>query len=467
MKAIVKRYIFSLLSLGLLLSSCESAVDGINTDPNHVNTEQVDAGLYVNTPELALASDFCGLYSRLSALWTGQLFGTNQVPLMHYNYQVTESTFDFNGYHNVITQCQHIQKSAPDNLFYQGITRVMEAMLFGTYASFYGDVPCSEVGIEDTPKFDEQKDVFEYSQKLLDAAVDDLKSLNHVEYLQDYFYSGSATKWIEAAYTLKARFYMITKDYDSAYKSALNGISSDDNTMYFRPVDDNLTTDKNYYYTYNSIIQGIGTVNQDGDSCYLFQLMKARQNAKTDETARMAYYTLIPSEPTSNKGFFGPLEPEALVSYAENQLILAEAGARTQSFSVGLAALNVWRQYLNDGGCANSTYRTLSHRYEAYTADDFKMGGLLNTDGLDQDRALLREIIRERYISGFTTFMPFDDARRLRGTGETDIAVDIPLNTTSASTQPERFLYPSDEMLSNPNAPEEPGLYTPTDVNKK
>lgn len=456
-----------MVAIGFLFGACESAVDGINTDPNHVNSDQVDAGLYINTPELALVSDHCGLYSRLCALWTGQLFGTNQVPLMHYNYQVTESTFDFAGYHDVITQCQHIQQSAPDNGFYQGITRIMEAMLFGTYASFYGDVPCSEVGKVDYPKFDGQADVFAYSQQLLDEAISYLNATEHVEYLQDYLYGGDKTKWLQAAYTLKARFYMLTKTYDKAYESALKGISTDDNTMYFKPVDDNLTDNKNKYYIYNSITQGMGTVNQDGDSCYLFRLMQSRQNSKTDETARMAYYTLLPSDPTSNKGLFGPLEPEALVSYAENQLILAETGTRLYGVGTGLSYLNAWRAYLDGGGCANATYRGLPHRYSAYTADDFAAGSLLNADGIDSVRALLREIIRERYISGFTTFMPFDDARRLRGAGETDIAVDIPLNTTAATAQPERFLYPESEMLSNPNAPAAPGLYQPTDVNSK
>ncbi len=62
--------------------------------------------------------------------------------------------------------------------------------------------------------------------------------------------------------------------------------------------------------------------------------------------------------------------------------------------------------------------------------------------------------------------MPFNDARRLRGEGETDIMVPFPLNTSTASEHVERFLYPQDEILSNINAPEEPGLYSPTAINQ-
>ena len=51
--------------------------------------------------------------------------------------------------------------------------------------------------------------------------------------------------------------------------------------------------------------------------------------------------------------------------------------------------------------------------YEAYEAADFAPGGMENADNIDADRALLREIIEERYISGFGTFIPFNDARQV------------------------------------------------------
>ena len=455
-------------ALALALTGCENMVDGLNSDPNNVAATDVDAGLYMNTPELALVDEQCGLFSRLSAMWSGQLIGTNSVPLTHYQYQVTENSFDFDNFHNVITQCKFIQQQAPENDLYQGMTRVMEALLFGTYASFYGDVPCSEVTSDiQYPKFDAQADVFTYSQNLLDSAISYLNKVTQPQYRQDYFYSGNPQKWEEAAYTLKARFYTMTKEYDKAYTAALHGISSDKNSMYFVPVNDDQTTNKNVYYEYNSIIQGMSTSDLTGKQCYMFDLMDERDNSKTDETARKAYYKMTSTDPTHDNGISGPLEHEPLVTYAENLLILAETAARTQGFAAGLSYLNQLRSFLNDGGQLNSTYKTLPHKYDAYTADDFASGGLVNKDGLSSDRALLREIIKERYITGFTMFMPFDDARRLRGTKETDIAVDIPLNTSSATRQPERFLYPDGEMLSNPNAPEDPGLYSATPVNQK
>lgn len=453
------------LWVGLTWTSCESLVDGINDNPNEVATEDIDAGLYVNSAELASIDIQRGLNSYICTLWTGQLIGINQLPLTYYNYQVSRTTFDFDGYQSVITQTRFIQGHAPDNKLYQGLTRVLEAMLFGTYASLFGDVPCSEVCTdEDYPAFDAQADVFASVQNLLDEAIAYLESEDSPQYLQDYIFSGDVDAWTESAYSLKARYYMLTKEYDKAYTAALKGISSDDRSMVFVPVDDDQSDNKNHYYERNATVQGLSSYDLDGVQSYLFDLMDERASDKTDETARKAYYT-VDAQATNNLGISHSLEPEPLIDYAENLLILAEAGARSQGLDTGLMYLNRVRAYLNAGGRLNDSFSDQPYRYEAYTADDLSSGGLLNPDGLQPLRALLREIILERYITGFTTFMPFDDARRLRGAGEDDIALDIPLNNTYTAQQPERFLYPESEVLSNINAPDDPGLYSPTPVN--
>ena len=88
-----------------------------------------------------------------------------------------------------------------------------------------------------------------------------------------------------------------------------------------------------------------------------------------------------------------------------------------------------------------------------------------NADGLSADDALLREIIEERYVTGFGTYMPFDDARRLRTTNP-ELMVPFPSNTT-ANRFPERMPYSDDELNSNDNAPDEdPGIFVKTTVNQ-
>lgn len=69
-------------------------------------------------------------------------------------------------------------------------------------------------------------------------------------------------------------------------------------------------------------------------------------------------------------------------------------------------------------------------------------------------------------MSGFGSYMPFNDARCLRKS-DSDIAVDIPLNNSTASSHPERFPYSDDELNANSNSPTvDPGILEKTEVNK-
>ena len=129
--------------------------------------------------------------------------------------------------------------------------------------------------------------------------------------------------------------------------------------------------------------------------------------------------------------------------------------------------MNDYRAWLNGGGRLNATHDVDSlYKYEAYVDADFDAGGMENADNVSKDKALLREIIEERYVSGFGSWMPFDDHRRLRGAGESDLVVPFPLNTAAATAHIERLHYAQDEITSNSNAPGDKTLYDKTEVNK-
>ena len=190
-----------------------------------------------------------------------------------------------------------------------------------------------------------------------------------------------------------------------------------------------------------------------------------RGNAKTNETARHNYYKIDETSGDANLGVIERFEPMPMVTYFENQLIKAEAAARTGGD--GLGYLNEYRAWLATGGRLNATYNdSAGILYDAYVADDFASGGMENTDGLSSADALLREIIEERYVSGFGTYMPFNDHRRLRGDGETNLIPSFPLNTTAATAHVERIPYAQDELTSNSTMEDDPGLYVQTEVNQ-
>ncbi len=160
----------------------------------------------------------------------------------------------------------------------------------------------------------------------------------------------------------------------------------------------------------------------------------------------------------------GEFTPMNLVTYQENLLILAEAGARTVSFEEGLNQLNLVREFLESDDSFDIRFSSDDDDkiYEAYVEEDFETGGMENEDGIDKTRALLREIIEERYITGFGTFMPWNDLRRLRN--ETDIVVPVPFNRSGIEIHPQRFIISQNELNSNSNAPAGVSIFDPLPI---
>jgi hypothetical protein len=458
--------------IAFCMVSCESIVEGINDDPNGLVIEEVDADLFLTGAQLANALAQAGHANRMAGMWSGQLVGYASVYGNAYGYNIStaEANSTWNRiYISTIPQMRHIVRISEADVLLSGIAKVMEAHAIGTAASIFGDVPYSEINQEeiDDPAFDGQVSVIDAAISLLDDAISDLNGTPGRSLSQDIYYGGDSGKWIEAANTLKGRYHMYKRDYSAAYAAALQGISSSNNTMSYKPLNSQ-TGDQNLFYT---ILDGSRAGDIGSVGSYLSQILADstdvyRGNAKTIEIARGAYYTIDENTASNNMGIIEAGEPHQLVSFEENHLMLAEAGARTAGFDTGLQHLNEFRAWLNSGGRLNANFSDMEYLYEDYDASDFADGGMENADGIADDRALLREIIEERYVSGFGQFMPFDDARRLRKS-DTDVLVPFPLNVATASAHPERYPYADGELNANSNAPgEDPGIFSKTAVNQ-
>ena len=469
----MKNYIISFaIIFGLFSSSCESIVDGINENPNELLPSEIDANLFLTGAILANSVAQGGHASRITSLWSGQLTGFASVYSNVYGYDITtaESVSTWSRFYvGTVPNLRYIRERTPDDLLLIGISKVLEAHAIGTAASLFGDVPYSEISdltIAD-PAFDGQMDVFNDMIVLLNSAISDLSSASTRVLPEDIHYEGNATAWEELANTLVARYYLQMKDYSNAYSAAQNGISSAANSMKYFPKESNLSEgDKNFIWQILSASRQ-GDIGTDGS--YMMDILdptstNTRSNSKTDETARFGYQ-YIDEKNENQLGFAEKLEPNKLVTFEENQLILAECGARTVNFATGLGHLNKLRQYLNTGANLNDNFNTMAYNYADYVTADFDNGGMENTDGISPADALLREIIEERFISGFGTYLAFNDMRRLRA--NPTIAVPIPFNVGTATRHPERLPYSATELNTNANAPsEDPGIYSKTEVNQ-
>jgi len=336
----------------------------------------------------------------------------------------------------------------------------------------YGDIPFSERANDafPVPKFDKQVDVYAGIQKLLDEAIVELTAVSPLAVISnDLFFAGRSTTWLRVAHTLKARYFMETKEYAKAYASALHGINA--SNLSWRFVPPALVPDGDFNLL-NTLIDQRGGFLATAGSYMHDNLLRAaavgnRNNTKTNEDARARYYRIGGTAASTEMGVAARNAPMPLVTFEENLLILAEAGLRTVGFAEGLLQLNRLRTHLRTNlGLAAAPATGGTILYDAYVAADFNPGGIENRGTLTPDKALMREIIEERYVSLYGTILPFNDARRLRKS-DNDVNVPIPFTTPTATQHPERVIYAQNEINANPKLPKPiPDLYVKTQVNQ-
>ncbi|MEO6287495.1 MAG: SusD/RagB family nutrient-binding outer membrane lipoprotein [Dyadobacter sp.] len=470
------------LMVGLI--SCESLVDDLNTDLN--NPTDASASLVLTGAQLGNVSVQEGHVARVAAMWSGYFTGTDRQYKDIYSYNVTGASFNDVWqfvYQGVAEQSRLvIEKSeATNNRLVQGIAKIVKANALGTATAVWGDIPfteASDIAQFPNPAFESQIEVYAKLQLLLDEAIADLESgIGTSPGAADIHFNGDASKWKDAAYTLKSRFYMETKEYALAYAAAEKGISAASRSLLV-PHGTTLNVNENLMYAFIARSR-VGDIN--ASLSLAPKLLNPasptyRGNAKTDETARYNYHfitvnstgTVIPVSPNTNssltsRGLFGQSTSYPLVTYAENMLTLAEAGLRAEGLAAGLEKLNLYRAFLNTGGDLDPTYKTGTYKYlyEPYTAADLAPGGMLNKAGSTADQALLREILMERYITFNGQIIGFNDLRRTRKE-----AVSVQLAPSAGATLPERMIYSEAEINSNTSAPNPvPGVFVPTPVN--
>jgi hypothetical protein len=464
--------IVALCAVLATIVGCTSYVDDLNVDPDNL----LDSDSKNLFQGVLLANQFFQTSSntRDVMIWLNQANGEDRqyVALNNWNNSAASSFDDSwnNAYVNTITQAKITSSKAlsEGSPRLAGAAQVIEAHCIGTVTSLWGDVPYSELDITGknlTPKFDPQAAVYKSIQDLLDKAILNLQKTTGPEIPKDkdIYYAGDASKWIKLAYSLKARYYLHTKNYPLAKTNAALGINSVDGdftakfgTSYgqsFNPYYSFLIYDRDSYMSGDSYA---ARLLDPSTSIY-------RGNAKTNESARFGYtysteeFYFAPYELNffsqfdwgETDGKFGTETGIPLVTYGEMLLITAEVDARA-SVLTGVTSYNVYRALLNTGysiGIDNSGFNGKTIRYNAYDPTDFLAGGMENpTPSISQQDALLREIFQERYIYFMGTYETLNDF------GRSNNMANIQLKPGYAGT-PQRLLYPQVEVNANPNTP--------------
>jgi hypothetical protein len=469
----------------LVLASCKKPLEDVNINPN--SPTEAPSDLILNGAQVSSIVLYEGDWARVAGVWSQSFTGVDRQYATLNSYNVSAGDFDATwstAYRGVIAPCKLIieKESATNNKLMIAIAQVMEAQAFGTLADLFGDVPFTQAGNAafSTPKFDKQADVYAGVQTLLDSAIVNLESGVGVSPdSKDIFYSGDADKWKAAAHTLKARFYLHTKNYVAAATEAGNGISDEANNMVAKH-SSAYNSDFNLYYSFCVYDRDTYMNADDAVAPRLLDATAAnyRGNAKTKEAARLNYYyfpggLLYASvydlnvicdfdwgTPTAFNGFFGGNSTFPILTFAENKLILAEAKMRTGDFASALTALNEYRAYLNAGNSIGSGYAATNDlSYLPYVDADFETAGMENF-GLTKNEAMLKEIIEERYVTFIGQLEQFNDVRRTHNA--------IGLSPVTGTKIPQRFFYPQSEINTNPNTPSQSAadLFVPTTANQ-
>lgn len=431
MKKYVYKSMVGITACMLLVSSCTKDINEINeSNPNQFTDS--DPTLMITGAQLANVMLNEGDAARLSGIFSGHFKGADRQYVSYSNYVVTSGDFGAswsNLYSNGLGQCRLIRTkaAAAKNNVLEGVAAITEANLLLTGASLWGDIPNSQACNPETysqPDFDNMSSVYDYCITLLENA----STLVGASSNYSSAYAGSFV-WSEVANSLKARAHLHKGEYQKAIDAATNGIAMGNDLMANHSA--NVPGAWNLYYDFLDWNRA-GYMTAAGS--HLESLLDSsstnpnyRGNAKTDEAARYAYYytgdgyTAV--DPNWIDGPFASAANFPLVSYVENELILAECFWRISDFTKALEHLNKVR-YFND---------SIFGGFDQYVAADFA-----------DNNALLKEILVEKYVSLYGQIEAFNDVRRTNNL--------IGVKPYTGTTLPQRFLYPQSEINTNTNA---------------
>jgi hypothetical protein len=369
-----------------------------------------------------------GDLNRVISLWMQQMAGTGRQWAGYDKYVVTENDFTFGSFYTQggLVDIRGVQSKVADDKLYLGIAQTWEALIMDLASDTWGDIPYSEaVSDKVAPQLDKQVDVHNALLTLLDQAIANINAGGTGPGGVDLVYSGAKTQWAQAAHTLKARMYMHLGESDAgAYAKALtetaSGISSAAND--FTTYQSGTTGEANHWYQFR-----IQRGTDISAAKYLVDLMTARSDPRLTEffsagaDAAGQILGARPGEEFDGRQAWlselrgAPEFRQPVLTFAENQLIRAEAQYRTNAQAAALATLN---------------------GYRASVGLDAK-NGLTGT-------ALLAAIMEEKYVALFQNTEVWNDYRRTCYPN---------LSPAAGSAIPARLVYGTDERRANPNIP--------------
>lgn len=354
------------LPLLAVLAGCNNFLSGDKLSSNPNLPVSADRYLLLNGVQATQFASQTGAAARTYGIWTQQFSGTDRQYISVEEYDIIPddftgtftSTYSSGG----LIDIRKIQADADkvNDKVFRGVAEVWEALTIGTAATIWGDIPYREAANPaiTKPKLDPQAQVYADVQKLLDSAIVHLNSgqgpgpgAYDLVYGASTSSPASIARWVAAARTLKARYYMNLAEVDPTnyarvIAQANLGIAreSDD----FRTYQSASPGEENIWYQFmfrerDTYIRANAT---------LVDLLKARNDPRLTEffapNASGEVQGAIPDDGDTGASTLSltrgaPSFRQPLITWAENVLLRAEAEYQTGATAAALNDLNAVR----------------------------------------------------------------------------------------------------------------------------
>ncbi len=486
MKQVNKQFLFTLIAVVIVFTSCQKNFLDVNKDPNRVTDDNITPELIFTQAEVAVGDRAVGGNAAAAGAKLPLQFAQNWIGYMAANgdfardEQETSYGIDFNfgntlwqDYYNTLFDLYLAKSKSLVNggdKALAGASMILSAKLFQELVDLYGNIPYSQAfqsAKYSHPAYDKAQDIYTSLQASLDTAIGYMKQTAPGSFkAADVINHGDQSKWILFANTLKLRLLIRQSEVPGFDPSAEitkiisnGGVLGAGQSISVNPGYSNQVNKQSPFYA-NYGYTATGTLSATSTNANLY-IINILSNSNDPRISRFfapvgssfvgdQYGDLTGNIPPGNQSsYFGP----ALIGSAtQNQWIFP-------SFeSMFLYAEAVARGWISNDHNAQAAYEaavTESFTWLGVPSADSAAAAYMNNNNIanwanagSTPGAQAKFIVFQKYIAdvGIAPLESYADQLRLNFLP----AGYISLNTAKVSnTLPLRLLYPQSEYTTN------------------
>ncbi|MFV5694841.1 SusD/RagB family nutrient-binding outer membrane lipoprotein [Flavobacterium sp. LB3P122] len=346
-----------IISFLALTVSCTDDITGLNTDTKNPTSAKPEF-LFTNAQktlvdQMVNASVNRNVFRMLVQQWTETTYPdesqynltTRPIPDAHFTTLYRDVLRDFkesNTLLNKVVTAGASEAAIVANK--RAIIEIMNAYTFSVLVDSFGNVPYSEaldIEAHPLPKYDDAQTIYKDLIARLTAAQAKLNTSESSFGTADLIYSGNTAKWKKFANTLRLRLAINMSDVDATYSSAQATAAINAGLMSSNSDDANL----NYLGAQPNANPLYADIVASGRKDFVIADTFVNKLNALSDPRRAKYFTFAPGTTVYKGGIYGssnsytnfstinsnilaPTFPGTILSYSEQEFLLAEAAAR-------------------------------------------------------------------------------------------------------------------------------------------